>query len=878
MAQNRANDSQPQIFRQTIVVGIICAFVQTLGIFAPVDNWFISRITGLQAPPSRDLAPLLVTIDDATVNQFGPPPWDMLRWRQISETLKKQGIDEMTIVDPWENLININAIAVDTLPVNQKSSKTTRIKIPNLLRELPGSEGLPTQQDEPPITTPFERWDHQMYLPPDQNGVVQDFSDRSNAGQLFGPSVFCAWSHCPSGAPMALPIRPLDPELSLPMISLRRLMVDSPVLSKQDLDRTIILGITAQWRSQLMRLGVESQLTHWPLAVSAVISTSKQHEPTGNLGLIGNIVILFVCIGLGTVVVRITQRYQVSIFVILLPLTMAMVSSLCIYNNVIHLPSFGMMITAGIPPLISALEGRRLAMEFMRRVALLVVEDSFRYGWKSTRVQTHEELFIKLAALTRAQTPGSTLAYLAVNFNDQSIHYIGGYGIDREAFSPTLKMSISPFKNLKNSSVPIRADQYLERPSTIAPIRQGTLTIGFWVIGATSESHLPDSDEIMRLTRWLSRHLQIEGVPTKQSIQEWLFDHLEAESVAVQELFLMASEERRRQIRTLHTIQIPLMTADIAGSTLFINAAFKEFLERNTIDNIRSIRELIFRLFGEDELQKQMDTLFLNRKPISQDLTDFTGKPWKLTVQSVYEDGLSHADRILGFVAFLTDATDSNSLNTIQNALSDVRSTQVREALTYVSEHAQWLESKTSRPAAQAMLRNFSTQAQTAFRALDAIELSEGDPRSQTIQADIQEMVQHSIQEISGIAKSRNVTLDVVWPTSNQMVWVDPKEIGSVFESLLRHGVRSAPHGTTLKIHQFSTDTTVSFRWSWEGAGLDTFFVKQAQESWDKHDNVPDIIQPYVNARRTFADLKLSSKPGQGVQLSFSLPRTGGGA
>ena len=44
-------------------------------------------------------------------------------------------------------------------------------------------------------------------------------------------------------------------------------------------------------------------------------------------------------------------------------------------------------------------------MDFMRRVALLVVEDSFRYGWKSTRVQTHEELFLKLAALAALKPP-----------------------------------------------------------------------------------------------------------------------------------------------------------------------------------------------------------------------------------------------------------------------------------------------------------------------------------------------------------------------------------------------------------------------------------------------------------------------------------------
>ena len=105
--------------------------------------------------------------------------------------------------------------------------------------------------------------------------------------------------------------------------------------------------------------------------------------------------------------VRLTQRFQVGIFVLLLPISMAVLSVVCTYLNWIHLPTIGMMITAGVPPLISALEGRKLAMEFMRRMALLVVEDSFRYGWKSTRVQTQEELFIKLAALACKLQPQS---------------------------------------------------------------------------------------------------------------------------------------------------------------------------------------------------------------------------------------------------------------------------------------------------------------------------------------------------------------------------------------------------------------------------------------------------------------------------------------
>ena len=188
----------------------------------------------------------------------------------------------------------------------------------------------------------------------------------------------------------------------------------------------------------------------------------------------------------------------------------------------------------------------------------------------------------------------------------------------------------------------------------------------------------------------------------------------------------------------------------------------------------------------------------------------------------------------------------------------------IREAFTYVSEHAQWLESKTSRPAAKAMLRNFSTQAQTAFRALDAIENPEGDHNTGTVQADLQQLVQQCLQEVSVMAKSRNVSLDVVWPTSNQLVWVDPKEVGTVLNATYPR-IRSALKAL-VKVHHFSNDTTVSFHWSWKAQV--SVFVKQAQQVWEKHDNVPDIIKPMLTpVEHSQSQVRLSARTRGSSQL-----------
>lgn len=868
----RQTYSSPQIFRQTLFIGIICAFFQTLGFFDEFDRWSLSFIAALQEAPERSLAPLLVTVDDATVKQLGPPPWNILRWRQIATALHEQGISELVIVDPWENLILTEVVEVNEIE-KESSSEQAKLKIPNLLRELPGSEGLPSQQPSPPITAPFELWPYQLYLPPTSSGVIQDLSESANAGAIFGPSAFCQWSKCPSGAPMSLPIRPLDPEISLPTLSLRQLLQSDQILSEEDLSRTIILGVTAQWRSQLVRVGVNKQLTHWPLAVSAAITTTRQYNPTPTLGMVGNILIVFFVLGIGSIIVRFTQRFQVSIFVLLIPGSLGAFGAIFAYWNIVHLPIFAIMIAAGLPPLISALEGRKVAMDFMRRVALLVVEDSFRYGWKSTRVKTHDELFLKLAALTRAQTPSSKLAYFSIDFNTKELNYIGGYGIERNQLPDTLTLGTPPFNRLKNSSTPFRSSKYLSIPCAIAPIKQGSLTIGFWIIGAQTKSLLPEPEDISRLTRWLNRHLQIDDVPKKRSIQEWLFDRLEAESVAVQELFMMASEERRRQIRTLHTIKVPIMTADIAGSTLFINTAFREFLENNEIDNIRSIRELVFRLFGEKELQVQMDTLFLKRAPIFHDLSDATGKSWRLIVQSVQEEGVSNAERILGFVAFLNDISDSSSLKNIQDALVGVGNEKVREALSYVSSHAQWLETKTSRPAAKNLLRNFSVQAQTAFQALDAIESSTMVGENLPIQADLNHLIHQSAKKIEAMAKNRSLELDILLPDEQVYVWINPQQMKKTLSTLMLHGVQSAPFGTQLQLHHHLDGSSISFFWAWKGAGLDSFFVGQDLNNWDKHSDVPATLLPYIQAREVFTDLRLESSPGVGVTLRFSLPR-----
>lgn len=175
------------------------------------------------------------------------------------------------------------------------------------------------------------------------------------------------------------------------------------------------------------------------------------------------------------------------------------------------------------------------------------------------------------------------------------------------------------------------------------------------------------------------------------------------------------------------------------------------------------------------------------------------------------------------------------------------------------------------------MLQNFSSQAQIAFRALDAIDNVGNSPEPNAVQADLNQLLKQSIQEVKGIADSRQISIDCHCPP-NQFVWVEPQNIHQALTSLMRHGVQSAASGTVFKLIQSSDATSISFHWTWKGAGLDSFFVGQAQLLWENTEDIPKHVKPYVEARRTFSDLHLMSKPGEGVQITFSLPRAAGGS
>ena len=98
-------------------------------------------------------------------------------------------------------------------------------------------------------------WDHQLYLPPHDDGVVRDLGRASQAGNLYGPSAFCLWlERCPAGAEMALPLRPLGQAGSLPAVSAAHvvggdLSLDVAVAR----GRSVLIGLTQRGKALIDR-------------------------------------------------------------------------------------------------------------------------------------------------------------------------------------------------------------------------------------------------------------------------------------------------------------------------------------------------------------------------------------------------------------------------------------------------------------------------------------------------------------------------------------------------------------------------------------------------------------------------------------------------
>lgn len=217
---------------------------QLAGLFGAPDRWVIGQLDLLRPPPNRATMPLLVSIDEGTIERLGAPPWSGEVWADISMALAGMGAETAYLVDPWTPLIDGPA---------SSPAEGAPILVPRLILDNPNAPALPEVLD-PPDLLPLTPWDHQLHLPAAPDGVVRGLSEASNAHGLFGPSAFCAWSRCPSGEQLSLPLAVPHRGSQLPTVSMADLLSGVRLPSEADASRRIVLiGVTDPWRTHRVR-------------------------------------------------------------------------------------------------------------------------------------------------------------------------------------------------------------------------------------------------------------------------------------------------------------------------------------------------------------------------------------------------------------------------------------------------------------------------------------------------------------------------------------------------------------------------------------------------------------------------------------------------
>lgn len=853
-----------------LALTLACVVAHAAGAFQGLDRQILGALVGLRAAPDRSVAPLLLAIDDDALERLGPLPWPVKTWGAVADALGAVGVAEAALVDPWPRLVAADGAPGDAGPV--------RLLVPLVLSDAP--HGQLSGRPLPGRMGPLEPWGHQLYLPVAPDGVLRDLSERARAGGAHGPSAVCAWTpRCPTGGALGLAVRPLGDAGSLPTLSISDAL-DGVGLPRDSAARTVLVGVTAAPFARHVRVGPGADLMTWPEAVGHAVASARAARKVPQTGPVWSLLVVLGVIAASAGLTRFDRRVPAAAMAVGLPVVALGLCAVLFVADLLVPPVTATVVGAGLPPLVVAIASRQLAADFLRSMALLLAQDGSRYAWRSTRLEDPQHVLHTLASLSRNHTPAQRMCYLHLQ-RSGALSWVGGYGIERaDLDSGRLRIGVEPFSSARSRNEGSRTSELFSRGAfsgRVVPIRQrgarqrGAL-LGFWCVAGRPDEPAPEPATLARVARWVGRHCALE-VQERPSLTRWLSDRLESDGALVQDLFESASEERRRQVRALHAVGLPLLTADLAGAILFANRAGTELLARHGLANVRSLRELMFLVGGEEDLSARVHGLFVLGEPQHVRWDPGPRETWLLAAQPVRRDG--GGDDVLGYVAVLEDLSESQRLREVRAAVVDMTTSRVRNATMAIMGYARLLARKVQDPALDRVVQGLLDGAGDVSQAIDElralVEFEEG--RDVEVGVDVIRVLRGSIEQVPFAERHQELRTDL--PEHALPVVASPTSARAALHTLLLEAARAAPVGAELflGVQEHADRTVVTL--TWPGAGLDAETLERFRRLPPHSEGVPTALVPYCTARNALPDLTLASAAGQGVQVVFSLPRSG---
>lgn len=828
--------------------------LQGTGSLSAVDRAVIGRLAAWREPPDRAAAPLRITVDQAAVDLIGPLPWDLETWQAVAERMGDAGLTSATVVDPWPRLARLPAAGA---PLTAGCT----LFVPRQLR-YPGPEVL----QAPPAAGPFEPREAQLSLPAGPDGVIRDLSRAASAGDLYGASALCAWGACPEGGAMALPIHPL-PEGAIPTLSLAVLLAPGPAPRVSPAPEVVLLGLDLPFTQEQVRLGPDATGRPWSLAVAEVTAIARSRAPARSLPWESALAILLLVMGLSHVGTRTSP----------LPLGLAAVGATAgtglalVGAGVLVPPLAGASLAAALPPLIHALTARRVALDFLGNVGLILAQDGFRYAWRDTRVRKAEDLLLRLGALTRNHTTTGRMAWLPLARG--AVRWGGGYGMGPEQVRlEGASLASGPFGHASRSADGADASGLLtgDMRGRLVALWQKSELVGFWLVLYGPEDTAAPPRTLARLGGWIS--LQLALPVEERGERGWLADRLSQQAALVQRLLSASSEERRRQVQALHAIDLPLLTADISGTIQFANRAMTRRLDGASLSAQTTLRGVLYHILPKTpSFSRDMRNLFAGGQAIHA-LWESPAGPLRVVARPVL-DASEEGRSVLGYILYLEDLSLVRQVREMRGSVLHFTATKVRNSLMVVSGYADLLQAML--PAeTRAMAAEIGLKTREIHEALQELEAvaRQGEDDDTPHLINLSELLRALEEETAAERGDKRLRVDA--PPLPLPVYAALGATREALLTLLREAIAQAPEGSEIALLLDEQAVQTSLSLSWGGAGLDPEVLARCTERCHEElTELPPAVQPFAKARQGLRDLRVESVPGEGVRATLSLPR-----
>lgn len=542
-----------------------------LGVFGPVDRAVYGALGELwpDAPLSSEVA--IVEIDEATVQRLGPPPWSAATWTGLRAALAEAGVEEAIVMEPPERLVDARVVALSQAP-----SPGARLLVP-------GADTAP-----PPLIARPE-W------------ALAWTDDAAGLGAAARSPGWCAWARCPVGLALQTPLRP-EGLGTLRRVRLSELQAGRTRLMISDSTR-IFLGFPtgSPWASTWPVGEPATQLSRTDAAALAVATlAARPPRPVLPLAVVVPLVALLV-LG-GALVAHLEPWLPAAAWILTLP---ALILGVCI-----ALAMAGLALAPAVSLALAAVLGSIAeALRLHARMGAFFV----RMGRKMARAEislprsadpSDQAMLQQLAALTWNHLPTDRMLYLRPR--GRHVEVVGGFGVDVEQLVGPL--TVARMDAMLGECDALIADA--DTRAALTAVRWHGRTVGWWLVAWSAALPGPSPTRMEDLARWAT-----DAAPLPRplgAVASLLRTDAQLDALELALDRRERASERQREL--LERVPVPMAIADRSGAIVFQNEAFTA-VTRGACP--RSVRELVFRADGAEDLSYRMRAVFQVGQPLA---------------------------------------------------------------------------------------------------------------------------------------------------------------------------------------------------------------------------------------------------------------------